>query len=118
MYLQCVYVCLYGAISHAPYVFLRGTVKGRCVCVCVLDVSDSVSTRGREAKKSTDLSDWSLMSVKYERRTRVPQWRARSWMDKGQTQSDERVSSLFTQAGSHEQWRWVIKRSVCLMPAS
>lgn len=69
MYLQCVYVCLYGAISHAPYVFLRGTVKGRCVCVCVLDVSDSVSTRGREAKKSTDLSDWSLMSVKYERHT-------------------------------------------------
>lgn len=36
------------------------------MCVCVLDVSDSVSTRGREAKKSTDLSDWSLMSVKYE----------------------------------------------------
>lgn len=32
------YVCLYEAISHAPYVFQRGTVKGWClVClfVCV-----------------------------------------------------------------------------------
>lgn len=37
MYLQCVHVCLYAAISHAPYVFEWGAVKAWCICavLCV-----------------------------------------------------------------------------------
>lgn len=103
MYLQCVYVWLYEAISHAPYVLRSGTVKGECVCVCVM--CQTLCLLGCEVDDQlTPLP--AFYTHKTHTHTEIMEANA-----------GEGRSSLFTHAGSHEQYAGTLKRSGCLMPA-